>query len=281
MPAADTRVATPLRAPRVGLLSAASLVDLPGVKWGYGAEWYAELPKVAGVAYGARAIKCDPETIDFGADEKAHTNEAYPFSVYGIDWCSTIGSDVRNMQARARRVLAATESFSVAKEFWAGAISTAESLTNRWLGHTDVTVVSAPTAPQKALAALDQTIAEQLYNGPGMVHCTVETLNRLLSAQALRRDGDLWRTAFGNVVVADAGYSGVVTGENPATTYMVATTMVEVSLGPVRTVDLDSPEGLNDVIDHTVNDVLVWAERDVIVMHEPEYLHHAVAVDLT
>jgi hypothetical protein len=103
MPAADTRVATPLRAPRVGLLSAASLVDLPGVKWGYGAEWYAELPKVAGVAYGARAIKCDPETIDFGADEKAHTNEAYPFSVYGIDWCSTIGSDVRNDRELQRR----------------------------------------------------------------------------------------------------------------------------------------------------------------------------------
>lgn len=289
MPSSPTRLAAVrpspvLAAPRTGLLAAASVSDsLGNVRWGKGVAWLSELHQTDSEAFGARPIDCsDSDAIALGADDKAPTGGADPFLVYAFDWCSAMeGLDQRDWQGRARRLLEATQSRSIAKEFWSGAISSARTLSNTWLAKTGSSIVtSAATAPGKALALLDHYVVDALSNGTGMIHCTAKTLDRMVQDQALVKEGGLWRTPNGNIVVADAGYSGDKDGVDAAQEWMFASTVPEIVLGPARTSRSDSPIG-GEMVSVSVNDVLVYTERDVIVMHEPDLCWGAAQIDLS
>lgn len=277
--------AAPLAAPRAtGLLNAARVVtSLTGVRWGNGVDWLSELHPTTSEAFGARAIDCvDSTAIAHGADDKAPTGEADPFLVYAFDWCSAMeGLSQRDWEGRARRLLEATQSASIARELWSGALASARSLHNVWLAKTGSSVVgSGAKAPEKALALLDGHVATQLSNGRGMIHCTVPVLNRLMSASAIRLDAGVWVTATGTIVAADAGYSGDKDGQNATEEWMIATTIPTVVLGEMRFSKSDSPKG-GEMVSPYNNDVLVYGERDVLVMHEPLLLHGATQVDLS
>jgi len=283
MVAADVRVATPLARPRVGLLAAANVPSSTPERWGFGLEWQSEMPPPSGGATGARALRCDPPSVPYGDEDKPAVEQAYPFSVFAKDYCTTLGFEGRDWVGRARRALEATQSFSIAREFWTGAIAQAEGLSNVWLGAATATkVTTSALDPVAALSVLDQYVAETLRNGTGMIHVTVEMQNRLMAANAIWRDGARWRTAFDNIVSSDGGYTGELDGEDPTQTeFMVATTVPDIYLGPIRTVDLRNPDDLRTVVDRSVNDAVVWAERDVLVMHEPTLLHAVAQVDLS
>lgn len=283
----DVRQVTPLAAPRTGLLVAARTTnDLTNVRWGMGVTWLDEMHKVAtSAAFGARLLE-DAAGTNLGhvANDKAPTETADPFLVYAFDWCSSMeGFAQRDWQGRARRLLEATQSRSIAREFWSGAITQAAApdLSNTWLAKSSVTLVNGTTAmtPQKALALLDDTVINNLANGQGMVHCTPQTKSRLVDLQAIWPDTTgLHRSANGTIVCADAGYVGQSL-DGQTGTWMVATTVPEIVLGPVRALD-PTPAG-GTLIERSVNDVFMYAERDVLVMHSPSILHAAVKVDLS
>lgn len=280
-PNADLRPATPLVEPRFGLVAAARRFDnLSAVRWGNGVVWLPELHPDTSEAYGARALKCNVADVGHGSDDRAALEYAHPFAVYAFDWCTTL--EARDYEGRARRLLLATQSRSIAAEFWSGTIVNAEtSLTNTWLASaTDLATASA-IAPAKALAKLDAAVCSALSNGRGMIHCTVEVLNRLMSDDAVRLDGNQWVTASGNVVVSDAGYTGDRDGQAGNTEWMVGTSTVELTLGEIRTYSLQTEEGRRMAVRSDVNDVKVWCERDVLVMHEPNLCLIAAQVDLS
>lgn len=281
----DARKPTPLARPRMGLYAAAAVTESPvGVRWANGLEWHPELIGNGTNAFGARALKCATSSI---TPDTSPTNEdAYPFMIYAYDRCSKFDdadlSDPRDRDGRARRLLEATQSASIATEFWSGAISNAETLSNIWLAKTGVTVeTSGAVTPQKALAKLDKAIAVNMSNGRGMIHCTVETLDRLVDLNAVRREGAQWLTGFDNIVVADAGYSGDRDGQAANTEWMIASTLVEIYVGPILTASGEINYDADGIFDRTLNDVVVWAQRDVIVMHEPNLLWHTAQVDLS
>lgn len=145
---------------------------------------------------------------------------------------------------------------------------------NVWLGRTGAVVVDGAGAPHSvldALAEIDGELTRQLTNSPGMIHMSPQILTRVIATNAVRRDGDLWVTPNGHVVVSDAGYTGLRDGA--AGQWMIGTTPVEIILGPVR---ITAP----DVgFDYSVNTMVAYAERDVIVMHEPSRVHLAIDVD--
>ena len=282
--AAGPRAARPLQPPRSGLLAspATRVVEQDaGVNWGAGLEWQTELHLPTSNAVGARAVKCGPATVNHTATDKAPLEQGYPFSVYAFDWCTAIGYDQRDFEGRARRLLEATQSFSIAKELWNGTIAAAEAIDNVWLAkNTAATVNAAAERPRIALAKLDQRIAVNLRNGQGVIHADVEVFDRLRSDSSIDRDGDRWLTPFGNIVVADGGYDGHRDGATASTRWMVATTILEVTLGPVRTTGVRAPAEWVQAFDYTKNDIVVWAERDVIVLHDAVLLHAAAQVDL-
>lgn len=275
----DARRPTPIVPPRMGLVAAASTSDSEvvngGGRWGMGVTWRPELIGDGTDAMGVMPLRCNLSAL--GRTDRPVLEEAYPFTVFARDSCGTMDdadtADPRDRAARARRLLAATRSASIAKEFWSGALSTAESLANTWLKKSgSVAVTAAAVAPEKALAKLDMAVATNLSNGRGMLHMTVETLDRCAVNNAIRREGNLWLTPFDNICVADAGYDG--TGP-AAGVWMIATTPVEILFGPVRANDTPA-----EVFDRTLNDVDVWAFQDVIVFHEPHLLWHRAQVDL-
>lgn len=277
----DNRDATPARAPRVGLLAAARVANDNGrtVRWGAGVDWLTEMhgPDAGGYPFGARAAKCGLTALTAGEDEKAYTEQADPFSVYAFDWCSSMDSRFvgRDWQGRATRLLEATQSASIAAEFWRGAIATAETLVNTFLADGTASVVTGgATVPGKALALLDEYATERMSNGQAMIHCSVKALNRLVQADAVRREGALWVTPSDNIVVADAGYDGA--GSAGTGDWMFASTVPDIWLGPIEVTPLDER-----AIQTSVNDIFVIAQRDVIVLHEPHVVHGAAQLDLT
>lgn len=282
---ADTRAASPLRPPRTGLIVSARVSDSVASdvagrsRWGNGVDWLPELHPTTSEGFGARAAACvDGDALNPGADDKPTAESADPFIVYALDWCSVMGSwDERDWQGRARRLLEATQSQSIAAEFWRGAVSAAETLSNTWLaknGYTDVT--GGAKKPLQALALLDDAVCDSLANGEGMIHCSPQVLVHLVATQALRREGALWRTANDTIVCADAGYDG--TDKNETGAWMFASTVPEIILGPVEVTDLS--QGAVDLGLASRNDVVVYAQRDVLVIHEPHLLHAAAQLDL-
>jgi hypothetical protein len=269
----------------MGLYAAAAVTETsPGSgseRWANGLQWLPELIRDGTTAFGARELLCS--TASISPTIKPEIEEADPFMVYAYDVCSKFedAGDPRDRDGRARRLLEATQSASIAAELWSGVITQAQSLQNTWLAKTGVTLAtSSALTPQKALARLDKAIAVNMSNGRGMIHCTVEVLDRLVDLNAVRREGTLWLTGFDNIVVADAGYTGDRSGQSAAEEWMIATTLVEIRVGPILTTSADVNYDADGIFDRTLNDVVVWAQRDVIVMHEPHLLWHAAQVDM-
>lgn len=277
---ADIRTAPGLTAPRSGLLVAARVSNVVDrTRWGAGLDWETEMKSLAdgGAPFGARKLGCDTDALDFTDKEKAPGESADPFMIYALDWCSTLDSRFtagRDWQGRATRLLEATQSRSVAAEFWSGAITQAETLVNAYLtdgGATDVGSAT-PWVPERALALLDGYAMDAMSNGQAMIHCAPAVLVMLAAASAIRREGNLWLTPNDNIVCADAGYSGI---DENRSAVMYATTIPEVVLGPVDVTPLDQTAVLR-----FVNDVHVVAQRDAMILWDADICFGSCLLDL-
>lgn len=274
----DARKPTPLPKPRTGLLAVATVTESATVqRFANGLTWHPERvpnPTAGTTVFAARELKCVVASLP--TTDGPVNEEAYPFSIVVYDKCSTfddaseMAADRRDRTGRALRLLEAVKSYVIAKEFWTGAISTAQGLSNTWLKKDwagDEVLTAAAAA--KAIGKLDEITATRMTNGRGMFHMNPKLLAQLLEANVIRREGSLWLSPNDNVIVADGGYSGTVgaTQDN-----IVATTPVEIWMRDPYT---------NEPVDgftRTTNDLIVWAQQDVIVMHEPHILHASVAV---
>lgn len=144
-------------------------------------------------------------------------------------------------------------------------------VSNSWLARDGATVVAGgPYDVPHAIAQMDQALTVALTNSPGMMHMSPLVFSLATLNGHLRRDGDLWLSPMGHVAVADAGYSGLRDGA--AGQWIIGTTPVEIVLGPIR---ITPPtEGFA----YDVNTMVAYAQRDVLVMHEPSRVHLAVGV---
>jgi hypothetical protein len=111
--------------------------------------------------------------------------------------CTTLSTD--RAQDDATETLLAVADFQLGRELADGAVTGNPNLGD---------AITAGTAADfvEALAVVEQAIADGLYGRLGYVHVCPGDLTRLLSADAIYRDGRAWRTATGNTVVASAGY---------------------------------------------------------------------------
>lgn len=280
--------APPARPPRYGLIIAAP--EWPGD---------GDLRELAGWAYqpegcglsGRLAVACEGQ-----GNTAAMTEQPRPAVVEGVavwlyagDECTATGFAQRDWLGRARRQLAATESFELANELWTGSVAEGEApdQPNRSLAGDAAlsdTVTTAATTPELALASIECGLASYLQGQQGMVHVTPQVLTLLVAANAVVREGTTWVTAMGHIVVADAGYDGsgpgnVVAG---ATQWAYGTPMVQVRLGPVMTLPdtMDDARGIAQAMNRGVNDVVVWAGRLGAYRWASHCAHVAAEVDV-
>lgn len=274
------------RPPRRGLLVDAPVSDGGDARWGlFGVEWMPEGHPTTSEAAGLERVGCGMAAAPFGTDDRPNIEHAYPFGVFAFDYCSAMLYQ-RDRVGIARRILDAQQSYWIAYEFWNGLIARAETLDNVWLARPGPTVVTtAAVSIERAIALLDERIAGSLTNGEGCIHMTVRLLNLAKQRRAVELDAGKYRTAFGNLVIADGGYSTVRQGVSPTYTpiagdWIIGTTVPQIFLGEVQSTTWDLPDDWMEAMNVAINDVVVYARRDVLILHEGARLHAAAQVDL-
>jgi len=281
------------RPPRYGLLAAAPTVDDADLRVLAGG-WKFQ-PEGCGLS-GRDSVACagNVGVMDVAAGPGQVDGEA--IWIWAGDECSTFGFEARDWQGRARRQLAAVESFELAAELWDGDVSQGaddaegggDDLPNRWLamaGAASDTVTTEPTAPTSALACVEQALGEAMRGQQGMVHVTPQVLVHLVADQLVTRQGNVWTTPMGHVVVADAGYSGSGPGGAAADAtgqWIYGTPMIQVRLGPIEMIpgSLEQAQNLAASMDRGVNTITVIAGRLAGFQWASECAHIAAQVNV-
>lgn len=187
-------------------------------------------------------------------------------------------------RARAVAVLAATESYGVAR----GLMSGADLDGGRFLADSGATFPNgtAATRPNHAIQVLEEAIAET--GRLGLIHCSPMLATALLGAGfAISDKSGVIRTINGNVVIPDAGYVGVSTPEG-APDSLGSTEEWAYATGPVdirRSEIFTNPDTLAQALDRSLgatmgrsNTVTYRAERYSVSIWDTA-LQAAVLVD--
>lgn len=277
----------PATPPRYGFIAAAPLIPSPIAQdWMQGFQFNRE--ECGG---GNRvAINCrggnDPRVVD---DEQTGDTIVHgdPFLVWTERHCTTRGFAAADYEGRATRQLAATVSFELANELWTGTLRDSTNdpdvLDNAALNDIGSdTVTSGGVDPHLALGLLVGGLGQCSHGSRGMVHVTPQLLVELVRNGSVYRDGNLWLTPMGHIVVADDGYDGSGPGGRPASTtqWAYATSMIGYRVGPVNVPGADENGAVKPSwTDRVRNRVLVYADQAVAYQWD-ECCHIAAEVTL-
>jgi len=205
---------------------------------------------------------CDNSDTSGGfAKEYQRPSTVQTFESFGVLQaieCSTMGRT--NVSELAEQSLDVTREFAVARELLTGIASGNPSLAS-------AVTVGVATDPVAALGCLDQAAAENLSGRLAYIHASPAIGNAWLAANAIWRDGRLWRTSLGSVVVVAAGYDGRAPGGDApapgASLYAYATSEVYAEVGQRET---------RNTVDRAVNTAQAWSEEAAIVVFDPCYV---------
>jgi hypothetical protein len=271
--------AVPAKPPKYGIF--ATLGGSTALTDGDWEQGWKFLPEGCGVS-GAMDIECAGTTPEQPALAQTSEVTGDPFVVYAEDRCSTFGWKARDWSGRAKRQLAATRSYQIAKEVWAGAIATVAGLDNIPLTDpTSTTVGTGPMAVRHALACVEGALGECCQGCVGIVHMTPQLLSELAAfPNAVMLQGAQWVTANGHVVIPDAGYDGSGPGGTPAgdTQWMYGTSMMGLRVDDIVTIPEDD-SAMEVQMDRATNDMLVTAYQVVGVQWD-HCCHIAAEVDV-
>lgn len=275
----------PLAAPRLSLLAAipvrevilteggnpatdaagnpqSDALAIDGEVWRQGSVTWT--PEPCGLEGGTFDPSCNGPAVNLSGDGSTVTpaEEFHPIAIFEPESCSTFGYAGIDTDGRARRAIGLAEARLVEAELWTGALASAiggDYLNNRWLARNVAAPVDAfPPAvtqlkggaaqtPTRALAELEQEIANRRAGGRGIIHALPRTVTYWTENGHLYRQGNVLLTvARDTIVVPGEGY----TGSSPAgvvdatgdTAWAYATGMIEAFRGPVELLRPSSPE---------------------------------------
>lgn len=251
--------ALPATPPVYGLLIAADVQepaeDGGDPRWQAGVEWNPE----AGDG-GVATVTCHGNTAALDVNSNAADQTADPFDVYSSDSCSTFGFDGRDYEGRARRALAAVQSFKIAREFQLGALRDADSLGNVALKDA-MPVTPSPASVANAIAELEGAFGEVWFGQRGMLHVTLQTFALMKSLNLVVQAGQKWQTAQGTIVAADAGY----TVEDDGNVWAYISRLPQIALGALLITPGSFPEAQAQALDRRTNTMTIFAQRLVLV----------------
>ncbi len=146
------------------------------------------------------------------AGSGSSTVEAVPFTVYAPFRCSTFGTggELGEYEAAARDALRSSGGQQLEAELWAGALAAQNDWPNQFLAGGSATVVGEGEALPwpVALALLQKALRDCMGDDAGVIHASAALVSLWQMAGAVREVDGVLRDAFGNFVVAGAGYTG-------------------------------------------------------------------------
>lgn len=128
------------------------------------------------------------------------------FSVLQALECSTMGSS--QLEGFASQSLDVTREYGVGSELLTGAASSNPSLSDADVVTSDATDVVG------ALGCIEDEISKGLYGRLGFVHVPPQVATVLMAESAIYKEGRVWYTATGNIVVASPAYDGREPGQD-------------------------------------------------------------------
>lgn len=221
-------------------------------------------------------INCSPYGVgeEKGTDVEGNPDiVTYSPVVFVVtDACSTM-TRFRDRTGRVTRHLASTESEALARLLWTGEVDDTVlgdlPLPRMHLADSTATELAGGAAMDyvHGFAVMDHFLTLCLHNVQGMIHMTPYALDRIYERSALTESNGRIISPNGNLIVADAGYTGG--GPRPDTDealptppdldavtapdqWIYGTSMVQVLLGPA--------EGMSD-IDRAANTENTFRER--------------------
>jgi len=163
---------------------------------------------------GAVLVPCAEDILDEVGD--CSTVSYQPYAVYMSMDRNSWGRKSIDVEGRLRRRMIAGQSRFMEAELWTGDAAIANTLPNPFLSDaTNMTQLNggAATPLVYALGEMQAAIASCSLSAPYFIHATMPTVNLWISAGVVFRDVDdagnvFFFDAFGNHVVAGAGYDG-------------------------------------------------------------------------
>ena len=286
-PGARKTVPAPLRsAPTVSLLTLAERIVETDDHWLNGIQYRRERCGVgAALPVGcADAVEYpytpEPYSPTKPVEADSQTVETDPFLVYTGDECSTFGFSANDYQGRARRELAAVESWQAEYEFWtgtqaqAGAIAGVDYPNDQWLAQVQTVEIlnasdtadpnTATAVPPVNAAGLLQDALGDCRGGRGMIHVPSGGFPFLVATGQARREQGRWVDPQDNIIVPWNGYPGTSPDGSPppdGATWVYATGLVTWR----ATEPVVVPDTFGEALDRTYNLVTYRAERYFLI----------------
>lgn len=243
-----------IKPPRYSLLSVAAVDSRIDERFGAGLTWEPEPFRYEGGGdLGAWLITGANTPVSGASVTQAATGAA--FGVYAAERITGISADWDDLVSRVQRKLAVYESSAVAMQLMGDIFSINPS---GKIAHTSAATNAGSGSIPDAVGLLDAHIG--IRWGRGMLHISPTVLANGLAQQVFTREGNVYLTPMGNVVVADVGYSGlspVGAGTPGADEYLYATPEVVVN----RSAMTVTPGNLYEATDRLRNDITVYAFR--------------------
>jgi|SRR5450759_6887 len=269
-----------LQPPAVSIITSSVLpVDTTGGRWIDGIAFQPENSSAAWLSDVCDTTSSNADNIE----PPPGVVEWLPYLINADDTNSTFGFEQHDFINRAKRRLDVATAKALECELWSGALAQAQGYPNRFLAassaasggwgfqNLNATYPEAGATPtiQRAFEVLEQFIADTGLGARGMIHVRPEALPYLTITT--RRVGNYILTARDTIVVPGSGYPNTGPGgvaPPVGSTWMYATGMTEVRLGPISTFpdpDQDGDDWLIKATDRAGNLVTVRAERAALV----------------
>jgi hypothetical protein len=247
-------------APRYSLIGVAGVVTETLDRWISGAQWRPEPLRTEGSGdLGTWKVDAANTAMSGASISPAATGAA--FGVWAGEVSSSFDGRWDELLSRVSRKLVAYESREVASQLWSDALGVNPSLKLTGSGAA-LAGASGGQTIARSIGIADNAIADTW--GRGMVHMRPETLAGAVSATVLTKEGNVWMTPLGNIVVADAGYSGLSPAGSGSVgdDFICATPSVEVHRSNVTTLPTELRDGLN----RSTNEITLYAMRYVMTV---------------
>lgn len=263
------------RALPFNLLSVVDWIADPDTHYGMGMQWQPLCPG-GGSTFDGCIVSGGGSPPAKASNASLGLRGSTPFTVFTEVDCSTPGWWDR-AEELAATALSQVEAYVVEQIFWTGTVAGIVNVAMPHLAaNAIVTEASQSTGPTttlqtaatvvtgsvldvvEGLGLLEQGLADCYKGGTGVIHVTQALFDHLATNHLIVKDGPVWRTPNGNMIVPGGGYAGT----SPAgvatvgTSWMYATGPVFGWRGPLQILG-DRAQRL----DRNVNTVKTIVER--------------------
>lgn len=241
--------------PRQSLVAIAGVTTETSDRFLAGLTWAPEpLRTEGGGDLGTWKVDAANTAVSGASISQAATGDS--FGVWAAESHTAIGVNWEEVVDRVTRKLTTFESRSVEAQLWSDPLAINANLKMAGSGSVLAGAAGGQTIV-RGIGIADDKIAETW--GRGYVHMRPETFAGAVANQVVIKDGNLWTTPLGNVVIPGAGYSGLSPSGSGTVgdDYIFVTPIVEVHRSGITI----TPDRMSEATNRSTNTIVVYAMR--------------------